>query len=147
MKNRLVHHLISTKMCTTKVYIGTELLCAAWCTEQVGDAQCRSIVHNVALYHWSGAHGRFHKPMSNRRDGQMLPIALSPCFAVDQKLLCCTLEQRVLVLATKSSWHQNTVSKPRLTSHYSEGEFAKFDEGVSFDKHQAPPAASELDLN
>ena len=29
---------------------------------QVGGAQCRLMVHNVALYHWSGAQRRSHKP-------------------------------------------------------------------------------------
>ena len=29
--------------------------CAPWCTMQVGGAQCRSMVHKIALYQWSGA--------------------------------------------------------------------------------------------
>ncbi len=36
--------------------------CAPWCTMQVGGAQCRLMVHKVALYHWSGAQHVFHKP-------------------------------------------------------------------------------------
>ncbi len=59
-------------LCTTRVYVGTELHCepwlecplsntkilltdigppgAPWCTTQVGGAQRRSVVHNVVLY-------------------------------------------------------------------------------------------------
>ena len=43
MQNHLVHHLISIK------------LRCAWCTMQVGGAQCRSVVHHVVLYPRSGA--------------------------------------------------------------------------------------------
>ena len=33
---------------------------APWCTTQVGGAQCRSMVHNVALYCWSDPQFRFY---------------------------------------------------------------------------------------
>ena len=35
--------------------------CAIWCTTQVGSAQHRLIMHNVALCLWNGAPHRFHK--------------------------------------------------------------------------------------
>ncbi len=40
------------------------------CTTQVGGAQCRPTVHNIVLYHWSGAQRRFHKPISLLTDRQ-----------------------------------------------------------------------------
>ena len=61
-------------LCTTKVYFRTELhthWMYVWCAMQVGDAPCRSMVHNVALYNWSGAQRRFHKPMSYLTQGKL----------------------------------------------------------------------------
>ena len=41
--------------------------CAPWCTTQVGSAHCRSMVHNIVLYPWSGAQRRSHKPRQTDR--------------------------------------------------------------------------------
>ena len=88
MKKRHVHHLISTKLYQEQNFIvkldlygpcepswkmakpfGWHLLlkeiglsCAPWCTTQISGAQCRSVVDNVALYHWSGAQCMSCKP-------------------------------------------------------------------------------------
>ncbi len=41
---------------------------APWCTTEVGGAQCRSIVHNVALYHCGDAQHRSYKPTQTHTD-------------------------------------------------------------------------------
>ncbi len=63
-------------LCTTKVYVGTELHCrgrpplltdigppcATWCTTQAGSAQCRSMVHNIVLCSLGGTQSRSRQP-------------------------------------------------------------------------------------
>ncbi len=61
IKNRYEHHLISTKL-DQSVHLYRGLPCAPWSTMQVSGAQCRLMVHNIVLYHHSGAQHRFHKP-------------------------------------------------------------------------------------
>ncbi len=78
-----VHHFVGTELCCapspcvvhhwpalcTIVSKGDLKLQSFLCTLQVGDAQCRSMVHNIALYRWSGAQHRSHKPThTHRRD-------------------------------------------------------------------------------
>ena len=43
---------------------------------QVIGAQCRSVVHNIALYHWSAARCRFNKP--KQKHWQTLPTSYLP---------------------------------------------------------------------
>ena len=50
MQNHLVHHLISKK-----------LRCLLCTIMQVSGAQCRSVVHNLALYCWGGAQRMSYK--------------------------------------------------------------------------------------
>ncbi len=74
--------------------------CAPWCTMQVGGVQLRSMVHNIALYHWSGAQHsfvplkwctrRFHKP--SQTDGQ---TAANKCTT---SLLHCLNNKQLLCL-------------------------------------------------
>ena len=72
----LVHHLWtkSVRYCACEPskkikMLGQSLLlmdiglpCAPWCTRQVSGTQCKSVVHNVVLYHWGSAQCRSHNP-------------------------------------------------------------------------------------
>ena len=67
MQNRLVHHLISTKL-----HCASPKCMSVWNYHWMviprvralahHGAQCRSMVHNVALYRWNGAQNRLNKP-------------------------------------------------------------------------------------
>ena len=56
---RSSHHFMESYIVNMSKKVGP--LCAPGCTMQVSDAQRRLIVHNIALYRWSGAQNSFHK--------------------------------------------------------------------------------------
>ncbi len=79
MQNRLVHHLISTKLrcashrrrsslCTMGRWFTTTDFGAPWCTAQVGGAQHRSMVHNIFCTHYVVVHNAgLTKPHTHRQ--------------------------------------------------------------------------------
>ena len=48
--------------------VGSKLGSAPWCTKQVGGAQFRLVVHNIALYHCSVVQHSPHKPRQTESD-------------------------------------------------------------------------------